>query len=247
MAGALGIPRPAVTVPSRLKGPCLRRRKPLRPETSEGREQGRAWVRVLATPTILFPWSFSSRSSTFPSSSSPSPALVSHPHREPGPACLCALSRPLTMPSYGTSGSNVAFKSVLRPPPHPQVSSVTLPEFCPIPPSIPHLPIPPSSVIISPSCPFRFLFYSSSFSLPVYPVSRPLGAQHHPVAFLCIYPRAHAPSWSFPFSLSFSNLTTLRLTHLFYSLYLVSFFNLKSLIFPIFAPSQTFLSLSFIQ
>lgn len=193
MAGALGTPRPAFSVLSRLKGPCGGRRKPLRPETSEGREQGRAWVRVLATPTILFPWSFSSRSSTFPSSSSPSPTLVSHPHRETGLDCVpsLALSRPLTVPSSRTSGSNVAFESVLRPPPHPQVSSLTLPEFYPIPPSIPHLPIPPSSVIISPSCPFRFLFYSSSFSLPVYPVSRPLGAQHHPVAFLCIYPRAH--------------------------------------------------------
>lgn len=142
MAGPLAPPpRSHCPIPPQVS---LLQKKPLRPETSEGREQGKAWVRVLATPTILFPWSFSSRSSTFPSSSSPSPALVSHPHPEPGPACLCALSRPLTVPSSGTSGSNVAFDSVLRPPPHPQVSSVTLPEFCPIPPSIPHLPIPPS-------------------------------------------------------------------------------------------------------
>ena len=222
MAGPLAPPlppRPAVTVSSRLKCPFRRRKKPLKPESSEGREHGKAWVRVLATPTILFPWSFSSRSSTFPSSSSPSPALVSHPHPEPGPACLCALSRPLTVPSSRTSGSNVAFDSVLRPPPHPQVSSVTLPEFCPIPPSIRHLPIPPSAVIISPSCPFLFLFYSSSFSLPLCPISSPLGAQHHPVAFHCIYPRAHPCSLmvQFPSNLSFSNLTALGLTFLSYS------------------------------
>lgn len=171
---------PVFTIPSRLKGPCSRRKKPLRPEASRGWEQGKARVRVLATPIIPLPWSLSNLSSTFPSSSSPSPAHISLPHSEPGPDPLCALSHPLTILSSRTPGSNVAFDSALRLPPHPQVSSLTLPELCMAPsflhtspPSTPHLFILPSSVIISPSCLFRFLFYFLLFWSTFLPYLQP--------------------------------------------------------------------------